>query len=170
MSNNFISALIQKNIEAIKKAPKTDYHNHSIFGTRLERVESWLGLDLMRPPSKMNGLDGMRAYTKQVLYPYIRSCEGFEFTAESAILDAIDDGVVILDISFSVNFASFYPDKERGFMSFLKSLQTKYGNRITLRSVLGFPLSALQVREHLARRCIETGISIRLICPGMKQL
>jgi adenosine deaminase len=159
MSRDFIDALIHEDIEAMRAVPKTDFHNHSIFGTRIERVEKWAGVVLQRPPSKMNGLDGMMSYAGRTLYPYINSREGFEFTAQSALTDAIEDGVRILEMSFDTRFALFYPDREQGFMTFLDSLQTKYSSKITFRPELGFATGDFFRKEHnsIARKCIERG-------------
>jgi len=158
MSHEFIDALIHENIEAIKAVPKTDFHNHSTFGTRIERVEKWAGTALQRPPTKMNGLGGMLSYARQTLFPFINSRKGFEFTAEYAIVDAIEDGVKVLEVSFGTRFALFYPDGLKGFISFLDSLSAKYDGEIMLRPELGFIREDFSSQElcSIARKCIET--------------
>ena len=124
MNHRFIHALIDEDIQAIQSVPKTDFHNHSTFGTRLERVETWARTALQRPPAKMNGLMGMLAYVRETLNPCLNSQEGFEFTAASALIDAIADGVTIVEMSFGTRFARFFPNHEHGFISFVDGLKT----------------------------------------------
>lgn len=73
MNSDFVDALVREDIEAIKAVPKTDLHNHSTFGTRIEHVEKWANVILQRPPSKMDGLDSMMSYARQILFPYINT-------------------------------------------------------------------------------------------------
>lgn len=161
MNSDFVDALVREDIEAIKAVPKTDLHNHSTFGTRIEHVEKWADITLQRPPCKMDGLDGMMSYARQILFPYINNREGFEFAAEYAIIDAIEDGVEVLEMSFGTRaFALFYPNKEQDFLGFLYPLKTKYETEITLRPELGFIREDFSSEEvcNIARKCIETGL------------
>ena len=136
---DFIRALSGDDLPALRKAPKADLHCHSLFGTRLEKVESWSGKPLRRPPAGMKGLHGMMEYADEVLKPHINSLRGFEFTAESAVQDAIEDGVTLLEMSFAVRAAKlFYEDGVPGFTAFIDSLADRYRYRIDLRPELGF--------------------------------
>ena len=158
MKSDFIGVLIHEDMEAIKKVPKTDLHNHSIFGTRVERVEKWANVSLPRPPSKMDGLKGMMSYAGGILYPFIDSRKGFEFTAESALKDAVEDGVKILEMSFDTRYSQFYPDEEQDVITFVDSLKAKYKNKITFRPEMGLATGDF-FREELrgiAERRIET--------------
>ena len=159
MSPDFVDALIRQNIEAVKRVPKTDFHNHSTFGTRIERVEKWASVLLQRPPFRMRGIHGMMSYVRQTLNPYINSRKGFEFTAEYATQDAIEDSVRALEMSFGVRFALFYPDRDRGLVHFVDSLRTKHKNRIVLRPELGFIREDFSNGEllGLAEKCIDAG-------------
>jgi len=74
----------------------------------------------------MKSLQAMKDYAEQILYPYIYSREGFEFTADSALQDAIEDGVVVLEISLDSKFINMFPIGEIGFISFLSRLKRKY--------------------------------------------
>ncbi len=159
MSPDFIDALTRHDLEAVKRVPKTDLHNHSTFGTRIERVEEWASVRLQRPPSRMHGIHGMVSYARQTLNPHIHSREGFEFTAEYATQDAIEDNVRALEMSFGVRSTLFYPDREQGLVRFVKSLRTKYEHQIDLRPELGFIREDLQNEElrGLAEKCVDTG-------------
>jgi len=77
MQNTFIRGLVENNIDLVKKAPKTDFHNHSKFGYRLERIEEWIGYDLPRPPTRMNNLEGMIEYIESILNPFLTEVHAF---------------------------------------------------------------------------------------------
>ena len=95
---NFIEALSTDNLTSIRAAPKTDVHSHAFLSTRLENLERWLGQPLKHPPSKMKGLAGMMEYINEVLSHHIITPESFKFVASSGVRDAIQDGVVVLEL------------------------------------------------------------------------
>ena len=135
---DFIKALSTDNLTAIKAAPKTDVHCHAFFSTRLENVERWIGHSLTKPPPKMNGLEEMMAYADAVLAAPIKHREGFEFVAVSAMEDAVHDGVVLLEMSFDIRLAEFYPDGVAGLCAFIEKLVERYRGQANLRPELGF--------------------------------
>ena len=138
MSIDFVEALATDNLTAIKAAPKTDVHCHAFFSARRESVERWLGHSLTKPPLKMKGVEGMMAYADAVLAPHIKHREGFEFVAVSAMDDAIQDGVVMLEMSFDIRLAEFYPDGLAGLWTFIERLVEQYAAQAELRPELGF--------------------------------
>ena len=160
MYMDFIEALSTDNLTAIRTAPKTDVHSHALLSTRLENLEHWVGHPLKRPPSKMKGLEGMHAYIDEVLVPHIISHEGFKFVPSSGMSDAIQDGVVMLEMSFDIRLAQFYPDGLAAVQMLLEPLVAQYRGQIDLRPELGF------AREHaddsklmkLAHEAIELGV------------
>ena len=135
---NFIEALSTDNLTAIRAAPKTDVHCHAFFSTRLENVERWIGHSLTKPPPKMNGLEEMMAYADAVLAAPIKHREGFEFVGVSAMDDAVRDGVVMLEMSFDIRLAEFYPDGVAGLCAFIETLVERYREQADLRPELGF--------------------------------
>ena len=135
---NFVEALSTDNLTAIRAAPKTDVHCHAFFSTRLENVERWIGHSLTKPPPKMNGLEEMMAYADAVLTSPIKHREGFEFVAVSAMNDAVQDGVVMLEMSFDIRLAEFYPDGVTGLCAFIETLVEQYRGHADLRPELGF--------------------------------
>ena len=142
MCIDFVEALSTDNLAAIKASPKTDIHSHSLLSTRLENLEHWVGHPLKRPPSKMEGLDGMHAYIDEVLVRHVMSHEGFKFVPASGMRDAIQDGVVVLEMSFDIRMAEYYRDGLAGVQGLLEALIAQYRQQIDLRPELGF------AREH----------------------
>ncbi len=139
MQKDFVQALSDDDIEDIKSFPKTDVHSHVMFSTRRKNVERWLGHSLDKPPSKMDGLEGMLTYMGKILIPHIRNQYGFEFVADSAVNEAILDGVVVLEMSFDIRIAEFYADDLRPFYAYIQTLVEKYRPQIDLRPELGLP-------------------------------
>ena len=160
MPIDFIQALSTDNLTAIKVSPKTDVHSHAFLSTRRENVERWLGYPLTKPPLKMKGLDGMHAYIDEVLAPHLEHREGFEFIAVSAIEDAVQDGVVILEMSFDIRLVKFYPDGFTELQVFIEALTERYREQVDLRPELGFARECANdpTWMQLAHEAIELGM------------
>ena len=135
---NFVKALFTGNLTAIKAAPKTDVHSHSFLSTRRENLEHWLGHSLSKPPLKMTGLEGMHVYIDEALAPHLEHRKGFEFITMSAINDAIQDGVVMLEMSFDIRLLKFYPGGLTELRAFIEMLVERYPEQIDVRPELGF--------------------------------
>ena len=152
MAIDFIEALSTDDLTAIKAAPKTDVHCHSFLSTRRENAEHWLGFSLSKPPLKMKGLGGMMEYINTVLAPHLDHRQGFEFIAVSAVDDAVQDGVVILEMSFDIRLLKFYPDGLTELRSFIEALVEQYREKVDLRPELGF-----------ARECADDPKWVKLV-------
>ena len=157
---DFIEALSTDDLDAIRAAPKTDVHCHAFLSTRRENVERWLGHSLAKPPLKMEGVEGMMAYADAVLAPYIKHQEGFEFVGVSAVNDAIHDGVVMLEMSFDIRLADFYPDGLEGLQVYIEALVERYRSQVDLRPELGFSRGCADEPKlmNLAHGAVELGI------------
>ncbi len=107
----------------------------------------------------MVSLDEMIKYAQEVLYPHTISCAGFQFTAESAIQDAIDDGISRLEMSMDVRFIALFESFPDDFFAFVSGLVERYEDRIDFRPEIGMSKdrpAADQVR--LAYPCIDSGL------------
>ena len=114
----------------------------------------------MKAPAKICGLDGMMEYANAVLEPHIKHCEGFEFVAASGVDDAIQDGVVVLEMSFDIRMAEYYPDGLAGVLAFVEALVDRYRTQIDLRPELGFSRKYADDPKlvKLAHRAVEFGL------------
>jgi len=158
-SQRFITAIQAGDIAALTGVPKSDIHNHSILGTRIEHVESWLDKPIQRPQPRMASLDEMIKYAHEVLYPDTDTLGGFQFTAQSAIQDAIRDSVIILEMSLDMRFISLFEKGIDDFFRFVSGLVETYKDRIDFRPEIGMSKdrpAADQTR--LASICIRSGI------------
>lgn len=157
---DFIEAVSTDNLDAMRVAPKTDVHSHAFLSTRLENLENWLGHSVTRPPHRMNGLEEMMAYIFTVLAPLQKSREGFEFVSTSGVKDAIEDGVVYLEMSFDIMMTRFYPNGLAGVKTYIEGLVEKYQTGINLRPELGYPRTHADDSDlmSLAHEAIELGV------------
>ncbi len=160
MSIDFVEALSTNYLTAIKASPKTDVHCHAFFSARRESVERWLGHPLTKPPLKMKGVEGMMEYADAVLAPHIKHREGFEFVAVSAMDDAIQDGVVMLEMSFDIRLAEFYPNGVTELCAFVEALVERYRAQADLRPELGFSRGNADDPKliALAHEAVEMGV------------
>ena len=160
MSIDFIEALSTNNLTAIKASPKTDVHCHAFFSARRESVERWVGHSLTEPPLKMKGVEGMMAYADAVLAPHIKHSEGFEFVAVSAINDAVQDGIVMLEMSFDIRLAEFYIGGLTELCAFIETLVKQYTAQTDLRPELGFSRGNADDPKlmALAHEAVEMGV------------
>ena len=154
---DFVKALFTDNLTAIKTSPKTDVHSHAFLSTRRENVERWLGYPITKPPLKMKGLEGMHDYIDEALAPHLEHREGFEFVVVSAINDAIQDGVVRLEMSFDIRLLKFYPGGLTELRAFIEMLVERYPEQINVRPELGFARECADdpMRMKLAHEAIE---------------
>ena len=86
----------------------------------------------------MDGVEGMMEYADAVLAPHILHQQGFEFVAVSALDDAVQDGVVMLEMSFDIRLAEFYPNGVTELCMFIEALVERYRTQVELRPELGF--------------------------------
>jgi adenosine deaminase len=107
----------------------------------------------------MASLDEMIRYAQEVIYPHTLSCAGFQFTAESAIQDAIDDGIARFEMSMDVRFIALFETVPDGFLTFVSDLLERYKDRIDFRPEIGMSKdrpAADQIR--MASLCIDSAL------------
>ena len=156
-SKAFKAGLISGNLEGLRGAPKSDLHCHSLLSTSLQSVQKWAGATIREAPARMSNFNDMRRYLHETLYPHIYHHKGFEFTAESSILEAIQDGVNVLEMSLDVNFMGLYGPKEIDFIDFVQRLAQKYSESIEFRPELGLSKNRPPADQiPLAMVCIDS--------------
>lgn len=158
-SSTFLTALEAGSLPGLKSVPKSDLHIHSILGARLERIEAWLGRDLPHPPAKMSSLKDMITYSHEMLYPHIMSRGGFEFTAATAIEEAVADGVTKLEMSLDMRFIGMYDAVPDGFLTFVQKLVDANKDRIDFRPEIGMSKDrSAEDQTKLATMCLRSGL------------
>jgi adenosine deaminase len=155
----FAAALQSGNALRLVSFPKADLHCHSIFGASLKSIKEWAGKPLNSAPARMGSFDEMREYAHRELYPCIHNRRGFEFTAERTLIEAIQDGVTILEMSLDVTFLQYYGDHIVGFFDFVQRLTAKYSSSITFGPEIGISRNRLPSTQiPLAVECIDSAL------------
>ena len=159
MKTSFVDALMEDDQAGLRAAPKVDLHCHAYFSTRRENLEKRIGHALLPPPAKMEKLGGMIVYATDVLDPHLGSRETIEFVVESAVCDAIEDGVVVLEMSIDIRRAAYYADGLAGVERHISALAARYRPQIDFRPELGIPrqIASDPKLMSLAHEAIELG-------------
>ena len=79
----------------------------------------------------------MKEYAAKAIDPYMLNRGAFEFVADSAVRDAIEDGVVLFEMSFDIRAVGHYEDGLDGLIPFVESLSERFSRQIELRPELG---------------------------------
>lgn len=102
MSNTFIDGLVENDINKLLAAPKSDLHNHSTKGCRLEWLSERIGVDLPKPPQHLGGLDGMQGYFRSRIKPYCDGFDGALIRWEGAFAEAKRNNIKRLTMNFGI--------------------------------------------------------------------
>lgn len=158
MQKQFINGLEAKNINLIRRIPKSDLHNHGVLGGRISLLEERLGRKISRSPRRMNGIEGLDEYLAKDLRPIYSSKEGFELLTELAFLQAKDDGITKLEMSTDSRFMRCYENDLENFIGSIKNIH----HRITPGIIFLPELSISMVKDThqfgpCAEACIESG-------------
>lgn len=153
----FIDALKKRDLEAIKKIPKADCHNHSGLGMRFNAFKKWTGAEVPPPPEKMDGLQGMDAYMA-ITSAYVSSREGFEYLLKATLDEAIADGVTILETSIDCGWLLDYEQRD-DFFKYIKSCVETYRKQMDFRPEIGvFKGISPTMAETLIMPCLASGL------------
>lgn len=136
ISNQFIKALKNHDLEKVKSIPKGDLHNHALLGMRFSQFNKYFHGQVNPPPIKMNGLKEMASYLDNETIKFINSKREIEDLLELAIKEAIDDGVILLEASLDASFISYYENNAEYF-SMIQNLKDKYSRELYFRPELG---------------------------------
>ena len=157
MDKLFIKALEAKDKELLKKVPKSDLHSHAALGHDFEKFRKWHGKPILPPPAKMKDLYDLDEYIFNVFGPALNSLESVEYILDAAFRDAAADGVTKLQMSVDSFFIDFFPDREAGFVNFMKEISGKYSEILEFIPQLGFARGNSDEYYKTAEECIETG-------------
>lgn len=132
----FIKALENNDLEKIREIKKADYHNHAGLGMRFETFEKWCGVELEKPPARMNGIAGLDEYIFDVTCDFVTNKEGFEFSLKATIEEAILDGIRILETSIDCCNIKYY-SHTKDFFNFIIECKSLYSSEIDFRPEIG---------------------------------
>lgn len=140
-SGSFVTALEARDLAALKRVPKSDLHNHGKLGMRIESLRAAIGGHISDPPANMAGLRGMFDWLAGTIKPL--SCDEAHLRAmyEASVVDAAEDGVTVLEMSFELEDGAFFRTPE-SFVAFAADLKARYTGRIRLKPEIGIKKQA----------------------------
>lgn len=97
----FTDALIQGDLEAVRKYPKADLHNHFVLGGSRRFLLEHTGKDIQPISKPIRSMDEMNAWASRNLASF-NTAEGRRMLIRAAFAQAADDGVTILEIGEDV--------------------------------------------------------------------
>ncbi len=98
----FTDALKQGNLEAIRKCPKADLHNHFVLGGSRRYLHEHTGKDILQIQKPIRSMDEMHVWAAQNLAGLSDTAEGRRMLIRAAFAQAREDGVTILEIGEDV--------------------------------------------------------------------
>jgi adenosine deaminase len=158
MQSGLATALLEDDLDKIRSIQKSDLHNHAILGARLARIEKHFNTQFKKPPKSMKQIKELTSYTGAVLKPFINNKDIYQGFIEMSVLEAIDDGIVILDTSIDY-WAQYYYKSIEELFEFLSNLKNKYKKNIEINYDLGADRS---VDAKIIKVWLETGIESKL--------
>ena len=102
MDSVFYEGLIEANIDKLIAVPKSDIHNHSGKGCRINWLEGKINRKLSKPAERFNGLEGMQEWFAENIKPYCSGKEGLALRWEGAFAEAKRNNIKRLSMNFDV--------------------------------------------------------------------
>ena len=137
MDHQFIQALEERDLQTIQAVPKSDLHNHSALGGRLDYIERALGVDIPRPGPQFKTFGGFTDWIDDHFVPVLEGPNGLVTVLEAAFCQARDDGVVRLEMSLDASWPSFFGGSVMEIISIINTVQSRCAPEIDFRPVLG---------------------------------
>ena len=98
----FTKALVEGNLEAIRKCPKADLHNHFVLGGSLRYLLERSGKDIQPIIEPLHSMDEMHAWNSRNMGGCFETAKGRRLLIRAAFSQAKEDGVTILEIGEDV--------------------------------------------------------------------
>ncbi len=138
MNDTFITALKNNDLPALKAIPKSDLHNHGIFGGNILDVGKLVNKELFCLKHKIKTLDEMAGWTMNQILPDLYSRQGFISLLEAAMKQAKADGITILEMSIDSCLIDLFVGNEMdAFVSDIKEIKNRVAPDLNLRPELG---------------------------------
>ncbi len=101
-SEDFIDALVNKNLDAIRKIPKADLHNHFPLGGNREYIRKLSGIYIPFCDGVLTSMQDMHDWNSKYLGDKFHNSRMRKLLIDAAFVQAKTDGVKILEIGEDV--------------------------------------------------------------------
>ena len=134
----FVDALIQENLEAIRRCPKSDLHNHFVLGGSRHFLREYSGRDILPIKHPLHSMDEMHAWNSKNIGTNFETPEGRRMLIQATFLQAKDDGVTILEIGEDVwGLGEFFNGSIEELVDAFETAHQEIASDIELRLQIG---------------------------------
>ena len=134
----FVDALIQENLEAIRRCPKSDLHNHFVLGGSRHFLREYSGRDILPIKHPLHSMDEMHAWNSKNIGTIFETPEGRRMLIQATFLQAKDDGVTILEIGEDVwGLGEFFNGSIEELVDAFETAHHEIASDIELRLQIG---------------------------------
>lgn len=137
-STEFISALNDKNVAAIKQVAKADLHNHFVLGGNRDYIKNKTGFNILPIGHTLHSMDEMHDWTNKNIGNRFESREMRQLLIEATFIQAKQDGVAILEIGEDVwALGAFFDNDVDMLIDAFESAHKRIAPNIELRLQIG---------------------------------
>ena len=138
MDHDFIEALEKGDLEAIRKIPKADLHNHFVLGGSREFIKDKTGYEIYPITSPLNSMREMDAWSSKYIGNRFNTPEGRRLLIEATFVQAKRDGVKVLEIGEDVwGLGEFFQNDIKELISAFQEANNRVAPEIELRLQIG---------------------------------
>ena len=138
MNHDFIEALEKGDLEAIRKIPKADLHNHFVLGGSREFIKDKTGCEIYPITSPLNSMREMDAWSSKYIGNRFNTPEGRRLLIEATFVQAKRDGVKVLEIGEDVwGLGEFFQNDIKELINAFQEANNKVAPEIELRLQIG---------------------------------
>ena len=135
---DFVEAIKKENIEAIRKCPKADLHNHFVLGGSRKYLLEHSGRDIRPITKPLNSMDEMHAWNAENIGNFFDTPEGRRLLIRATFTQAKEDGVTILEIGEDVwGLGAFFNNDIDELVDAFESAHREMAPEMELRLQIG---------------------------------
>lgn len=101
-SQNFIAALKNRDLDALKRIPKADLHNHFVLGGDREYIKHKTNFDILPIGHPLLSMDEMHRWSEKYIGNHFDSKQMRQLLIEATFMQAKKDGISVLEIGEDV--------------------------------------------------------------------
>lgn len=135
----FKKALEKGDLKALRRVPKSDLHNHCLLGGKPSVINKFNGTKLSLFKADRTGIEPLNRWIMEVYRPYMEKPFAFENAVEAAFIQAVHDGITVLEMSMDGFFGTLFNVSPSRAIDTLKISHQRLAPGIDFRPELGFP-------------------------------
>ncbi|MBO4686506.1 MAG: hypothetical protein J5628_07650 [Lachnospiraceae bacterium] len=134
----FTDALVLGNLDAVRRCPKADLHNHFVLGGSRQYLLKHSGKDIQPIKEPLHSMDEMHAWNSRNLGGCFETGEGRRMLIRAAFSQAKEDGVTVLEIGEDVwGLGTFFHGDIEELIGAFETAHKEIAPEIELRLQIG---------------------------------